>query len=320
MNKHPAWAYSITGLMLLITIIIALFVGASSFSFSTGIHALTSGQPATVLNTLLTIRLSRIVAALISGALLSVAGALFQSALRNPIADPSILGISAGADLFMLLGGILLPSLFLTKLIFALIGGLLAFTALIVFQTKVNTYRLVLIGIAINAILVSIKQVFTPSTGSSSAVSLTTTTWATTSILLILGIIALMVALLVAPLSNYLKIGDQQLQTLGLAVNKIKTGLLLLGVCLTCFVTANVGILPFLGIIVPHLSRSIVGNDYRQVIPFSIIAGALIMLIADTIGRTVVVPAEIPAAALLTIVGGPYLIYILTRKGAYHEN
>ncbi|BAP86256.1 iron ABC transporter permease protein [Paucilactobacillus hokkaidonensis JCM 18461] len=320
MNKHPILAYITTGLLLIITIIIALFVGASGFSMSTGLHALVTGHPATVLNTMLTIRLPRIVAALISGALLSVAGAFFQSALRNPIADPSILGISAGADLLMLLGGILFPAFFFTKLIFALIGGLIAFGILIIFQTKVNPYRLVLIGIAINAVLVSLKQIFTPTTGSSTSVSLSTITWSTTTILLVLGIIGLMIALIVAPLTNYLKIGDQQLKALGLAVNKVKTGLLLLGVYLTCFVTANVGVLPFLGIIVPHLSRSLVGNDYRQVIPFATIAGALLMLIADTIGRTVVIPSEIPAAALLTIIGGPYLIYILTQKGVQHEN
>lgn len=320
MKKHPIWAYLITSLLLIVTIIIAMFVGSSGFSLTTGVHSLFSGQPATVANTILTIRLPRIVAALISGAMLSVAGAFFQSALRNPIADPSILGISAGADLFMLLGGILLPTFFLTKLIFALIGGLIAFIILIVFQNKVNPYHLVLIGIAINAVLVSLKQIFTPITGSSSAALLSTITWSSTVILLILGIVGLMVALLVSPLANYLKIGDQQLQTLGLAVSKIKTGLLLLGVCLTCFVTANVGILPFLGIIIPHLSRTLVGNDYRQVIPFASIVGALLMLITDTIGRTVVMPSEIPATALLTIIGGPYLIYILTRKGVHHEN
>lgn len=320
MTKHPVLVYTVTGLLLIIMIVIALFVGASNFSLATGIHALISGQPAIVLNTLLTIRLPRIVAALISGALLSVAGALFQSALRNPIADPSILGVSAGADLLMLLGGILLPAFFGTKLIFALIGGVIAFVGLIIFQSKVNTYQLVLIGIVINAILVSLKQVFTPATGSSTAVSLATITWSSTTVLLLGGLAGLMIALLVAPLANYLKIGDQQLQTLGLAVNKLKTGLLLLGVCLTCLVTANVGVLPFLGIIVPHLSRSLVGNDYRQVVPFSIIAGALLMLVADTIGRTIVVPSEIPAAALLTIVGGPYLIYILTHKGVPHGN
>ncbi|MFC6171337.1 FecCD family ABC transporter permease [Loigolactobacillus jiayinensis] len=307
MKKHPVWAYSSLLVALLVLITLALTQGATKVTLT----ALDAGQ----FNTLFNIRLPRIIAALISGAMLAVAGDFFQAALRNAIADPSILGISAGASLFQLIGGLLLPTLLFNKFIFALLGGLVAFLLLILFQKKMDPYRLILIGVALNAMFSGIQQIFTPTTSSSSAVSFATSTWSTVLFLVVLGIIGLMLALVIAPWANYLKIGDAQLKTLGLSVTGVRWSLLLLAVFLTSTVTASVGILPFIGIIVPHVSRYFVGHDYRQVVPFSVLAGAFLLLLSDTIGRLIVMPNEITAATILAVIGGPFLIFILARQG-----
>ncbi|MBW4803187.1 FecCD family ABC transporter permease [Loigolactobacillus coryniformis] len=307
MNKHPVWTYSILLVALMALVAFALLQGATTVSLS---HL--AGQQ---FNTLFNIRLPRIIAALVSGAMLAVAGAFFQAALRNAIADPSILGIAAGANLFQLLGGLLLPALLFNKFIFALLGGLVAFLLLLQFQKQMDPYRLILIGVALNAMFVGIQQIFTPTTGSSTTTTFATSTWTTTLFLVILGIIGLMLALLLAPWANYLKIGDAQLKTLGVGVTWVRLILLLLAVYLTSTVTASVGVLPFIGIIVPHISRYFVGHDYRQVVPFSVLAGAFLLLLSDTIGRLIVIPNEITAATILAVIGGPFLIFILVRQG-----
>ncbi|MFD1319307.1 FecCD family ABC transporter permease [Loigolactobacillus zhaoyuanensis] len=306
MAKHPVWAYLVLLIALLILLVSAFLQGASTIS----ITSLDAGQ----FNTLFNIRLPRIVAALVSGAMLAVAGAFFQAALRNAIADPSILGISAGASLFQLIGGLLLPALLFNKFIFALIGGGVAFLLLMQFQKQMDPYRLILIGVALNAMFVGIQQIFLP-TATTTAVSFATSTWSTVLFLVILGIIGLMLALWLAPWANYLKIGDAQLKTLGVSVVWVRLALLLVAVYLTSTVTASVGVLPFIGIIVPHVSRYFVGHDYRQVIPFSVLAGAFLLLLSDTVGRLLVIPNEITAATILAVIGGPFLIFILARQG-----
>lgn len=313
MHKHPVWAYSILLIALVSLVAFALLQGATAVSLA---H-LDDQQ----FNTLFNIRLPRIVAALVSGAMLAVAGAFFQAALRNAIADPSILGISAGASLFQLLGGLLLPALLFNKFIFALLGGLVAFLLLLQFQRQMDPYRLILIGVALNAMFVGIQQIFTPPTTSSAGSTFATSTWTTTLFLVVLGIVGLMLALLLAPWANYLKIGDAQLQTLGVAVTWVRLALLLLAVYLTSTVTASVGVLPFIGIIVPHVSRYFVGHDYRQVIPFTVLAGAFLLLLSDTVGRLIVLPNEITAATILAVIGGPFLIAILAQqRGQVHAS
>lgn len=285
MNKHPVWTYSILLMALMALVAFALLQGATTVSLS---HL--AGQQ---FNTLFNIRLPRIIAALVSGAMLAV----------------------AGANLFQLLGGLLLPALLFNKFIFALLGGLVAFLLLLQFQKQMDPYRLILIGVALNAMFVGIQQIFTPTTGSSTTTTFATSTWTTTLFLVILGIIGLMLALLLAPWANYLKIGDAQLKTLGVGVTWVRLILLLLAVYLTSTVTASVGVLPFIGIIVPHISRYFVGHDYRQVVPFSVLAGAFLLLLSDTIGRLIVIPNEITAATILAVIGGPFLIFILVRQG-----
>jgi iron complex transport system permease protein len=265
----------------------------------------------------MTIRLPRIVAALVSGAALSVGGALFQATLRNSIADPSILGISAGADLAILLAGFVAPHMLLTNFVAAVIGGGVSLVLLVGLRGQ-NPYQLILIGVALNAMFVGIKALFVAPGTVLSAQSFATITWAQTLVLAICGVLGLLVAMMIAPWANYLKIGDAQLATIGLPLPWLKRCLLLVAVYLTSTVTAYVGVLPFIGIIVPHLSRWCVGHDYREVIPFATMLGALVLLVIDTFGRVITVPNEIAAATLLAVVGGPALILILSRKGIYN--
>ena len=293
-------AYLILTLLLAITIAWALTSGASSRGLAD-------------LNILFNIRLPRIISALLGGAALAVSGAFFQAALRNPIAEPALLGISSAAKLFALIGGVLLPALFSAKIIAAILGGCLAFLALASLQKNIDPYRLILVGVALNAVFTALGNLLNPN---QNAFSLATSTWTTTLFLAVITLLGLAVALVISPFANYLKVGDRQLQTLGLSPKQLRISLLLLAASST----ACIGILAFIGIIVPHHARFLLGHDYRQLVPFCALGGAELLLLTDTIGRLVIAPNEISANIILAIIGGPFLIYILLgRKTDAHS-
>lgn len=320
MQKKATLSYAILIVCLLLVFCWAFIVGPSHQDVVQTWHVLISAHHTTYFNTLINIRLPRISATIISGAMLAIAGAFFQATLRNSIADPSILGISAGADLFVLLGGFILPGVIFENFIFAFLGGLVALFLLTKLHLKSDPYQIILIGVALNTMFVGIKALFTQPGIQSTTNSFSTITWSTTVPLTIFGIIGLIMAIIFSPWANYLKIGDTQLTTLGLPVTVIRFTLLSLSVYLTSCVTASAGIVPFIGIIVPHISRWAVGRDYREIIPFSILLGATLLLLIDTIGRTIIMPREISTATLLAIIGGPALIFILAKRGIYNGN
>lgn len=297
-------AYLILTLLLAITIAWALTSGASSRGLDD-------------LNILFNIRLPRIISALLGGAALAVSGAFFQAALRNPIAEPALLGISSAANLFALIGGLLLPALFSAKIIAAILGGCLAFLTLASLQKNLDPYRLILVGVALNAVFTALGNLLNPN---QNAFSLATSTWTTTLFLAVITLLGLAVALVISPFANYLKVGDRQLQTLGLSPKQLRISLLSLATLLAASSTACIGILAFIGIIVPHHARFLLGHDYRQLVPFCALGGAELLLLTDTIGRLVIAPNEISANIILAIIGGPFLIYILLgRKKDAHS-
>lgn len=283
-------------------ILCLLLVGTIYFALTTGASGLNS------YNLIFNIRLPRIISALLAGGGLAVSGAFFQAALRNPIAEPSLLGVSSAANLFALVGGLLLPNFFTAKLLLAVLGGCLAFLALSSFQKNLDPYRLILVGVALNAVFVALGDLLNPN---QNANSLATSTWTTTLFLAVLVIVSLILAILLSPWANYLKISDQQLQNLGLSPRLLRLSLLSVATLIAATATASVGILAFIGIIVPHHARFLLGHDYRDLIVFCALGGGELLLLTDTIGRLIIAPHEIPANILLAIIGGPFLIYIL---------
>lgn len=300
--------YSVLAILMVITLLFALTHGASQVSFN---HLTASN-----LNILFNIRLPRIFSALIAGSALSVSGALFQASLRNPIADPGIMGVNSAACLFQSLAMLILPGIFFTKIIFAIIGGLGAFFLLLFFQKQMNPYRLIIVGVALDAVFAGINQILS----AKSALSLATATWTSTFYLAVLGIIGLIFALIFAQWGNYLKVNDLHLKSLGLSPQKMRIILMLIATLLASVVSATIGMLAFIGIIVPQIGRQLIGHDYRELLPFSVFAGSWLLLFVDTLGRTINPPNEIAANVLLAIIGGPFMILILykTSRGERH--
>ena len=253
------------------------------------------------------LRLPRLLAALIGGAAVGVSGLLLQVALRNVVADPGIIGVSASANFFALAFGILFPSFYLGKIIAAFVGDGLTIVLLFYFSQKISPDRLILVGLGLNAAFSALEEV----TGQN-GMSLATSNWTSSLTLVFLAVPLLAAATILAPSLTYLKFSDSKLKSWGLEAGKLRLGLLAIAAFLAAAATASLGPVSFLGILAPQLAHLLDSKGKNQ-LSLTLLAGSAILAAADTIGRLAL--DDLSATLLLAIVGGPVLIYLLIREG-----
>lgn len=268
------------------------------------------------------LRFPRIIIALFAGATLSVSGVLLQAVMRNPLAEPGIIGVSAGAGFFTMVMLFIFPSLFFYAPLFAFLGGAISFILVYLFSWKsgLNPLRMILIGVAINALFTGLSQVLASggnsllSSVSTNTSTLSMKTWSDVETILIYGSVGLILAFVFYKYANHLGMQDRTLRSLGFNVNLARFIISLIAVLLASVTTAIAGMFTFVGLLIPHIGRVLVGTDHKYLIPFSALLGAFLILVADTIGRTVIAPVEIPASIIMVIIGGPFLIFVLRRR------
>lgn len=269
------------------------------------------------------LRLPRIVIALFAGAALSVSGVLLQAVMKNPLADPGIIGVSSGAGFVSILMVSFFPTLFFYMPLFSFIGGAFAFYLVYTFSWKsgLNPLRMILVGVAINAVFTSLGQVFNfrGSYMVTSVNPVTTSTlfmknWNDVEVMVVYGSIGLVLAFLLYAWCNYLALEDKTAKNLGININRIRLFVSIVAVLLASIATAVAGMFAFIGLLIPHIGRLLVGTDHRMLIPFSALSGAMLTLTADTLGRVIIAPNEIPASILLAVIGGPFLIFLLRKS------
>lgn len=275
------------------------------------------------------LRFPRIIISLLAGAALAVSGVLLQAVMRNPLAEPGIIGVSSGAGFFTLLMISFFPTLFFYTPLFAFLGGALAFLLVYMFSWKsgLNPLRMILIGVAINAVFTGLSELLSAQGASSmmSSISvtsstLTMTTWNDVEVMVLYGSIGLILAFLLYAWCNHLALKDQTLKNLGFRVNRARFIISVVAVLLASIATAIAGMFTFVGLLIPHIGRTLVGTDHKVLIPFSTLAGALLILTADTLGRTIMAPIEIPASIIMAIIGGPFLIFLLRKSDRIYGN
>lgn len=269
------------------------------------------------------LRFPRIMIAMFAGAALAVSGVLLQAVMRNPLAEPGIIGVSSGAGFFTLLVLTFFPTLFFYTPLFAFVGGAIAFLLVysLSWKSGLNPLRMILIGVAINAVFSGFSHLLQGFNASSMASSISVTqstltmkTWADVKILVIYGSIGLLLSFLLFAWANHLSLSDETLYNLGFPVNRARFYISVVAVLLASIATAIAGMFTFVGLLIPHIGRTLVGSDHKYLIPFSMLAGALLILLADTIGRTVLAPIEVPASIIMAIIGGPFLIFLLRKS------
>ncbi len=269
------------------------------------------------------LRFPRIIIALFAGSALAVSGVLLQAVMRNPLAEPGIIGVSSGSGFFTLLVLTFYPTLFFYTPLFAFVGGAIAFLLVysLSWKSGLNPLRMILIGVAINAVFTGFSELLQAKNPSSmmSSVSvtqstLTMKTWTDVQVIVLYGSIGLILSFFLFAWANHLSLSDETLHNLGFRVNRARFILAVVAVLLASIATAVAGMFTFVGLLVPHIGRSLVGSDHKLLIPFSTLAGALLILTADTIGRTIIAPVEIPASIIMAIIGGPFLIFLLRKS------
>jgi iron complex transport system permease protein len=340
MLKQNKLFFPLLAALLIVVLLMAIAFGAVSITipemYSSVKHFFAGQKPANIHEAVfIQLRLPRVLLCAITGAILAVSGVLMQGLFRNPIVEPGLAGTSAGAafgaSLVFVLGAKLSPALksFTGPLLvplFAFAGGLLA--TYIVYSLAKNTSRvsimsLLLIGIAVNAVGLSGTGFMSyiardPQARSITFWNLGTFSGASWMQVYIVGAVAALIFILSLQYSkqlNALLLGEEEAGYLGVDTERLKRRIMLLNTAMVSVATAFVGVISFMGLIVPHVLRLLIGSDNKKLLPASIFAGALLLTVADMGARLLLAPAEIPIGILTSLVGAPVFIILLKNTG-----
>lgn len=299
-------AFSIEFSLLLFAVVLSLLAGPSG----------PLGGEGYTREIIVSLRAPRTLMALLVGGSLALAGVLMQALFRNPLADPYILGTSSGSALFAVLAA---PSPF--EPLLAFVGGVTTTMMVYAIAWKERTETLLLVGIAMGSLLGSLLSLllFTRFSSLSSMLfwlfgGLSLSDWDRTYLL---ALALFLSVLLVLPFSmelDSLLLGEEKSLHLGVDVRRLRLYMLTIACVITSLSVAVTGIIGFVGLMVPHLCRRIVGPKHRVLVPFSTIAGGAFLLLADVAARLLLVPNELPIGVITSLCGAPFFIYLVWRQ------
>ncbi len=324
LRRRPAFWAAVLATLLVAAALLASVLGAARVAIVEMPRAL--ADPAHPAHGILwTVRLPRIAVGILVGGALGVSGALLQAVVRNPIADPGILGVTAGAGLGGLLAICLWPASPALVPLLAFVGGLGAIAALLTAAwgggRSTGPLRIVLSGVAIQAILFSLIALVTfffadraPAFVSFTIGSLNGLGWDDAALVLGPVVVGSVLALASTRALNLLLLDDDSAAGVGLSVRRSRIAASCLAALLTAAAASVAGLVGFVGLVVPNWVRVLVGPDHRVLLPLCLLGGAALLVLADTAARTIAAPLELPVGALLALVGGPYFLFVLWRK------
>ncbi|WP_040760230.1 FecCD family ABC transporter permease [Sporosarcina newyorkensis] len=311
-------------LLLLIVFLLAMKLGAAHTSWRDVWLSFTGSKQQSAL-ILKEIRMPREIGALAVGAALAVSGAIMQGMTRNPLADPGLLGLTAGANAALAITLALVPAvnyfgIMIACFIGSAVGALLVFGIASAKRGGFAPIRLVLAGAAVSTFLFAIAEGVGLYFKISKDVSMWTaggligTAWGQLQVIVPVILAGIFIAILLSRQLTLLSLNEEVAIGLGQNTFKVKVILFLIIILLAGAAVALVGNLVFVGLMIPHIVRAFVGTDYRFIIPVSVVIGGSFMLLADILSRTLQAPFETPVAALIAIIGLPFFL-VIVRKG-----
>jgi iron complex transport system permease protein len=329
LRKRLQWKLILLALVIAlgITIIAATAIGPVEIPFAVVISTIAGlgPTPSPVERTIvLDIRLPRIILGILVGAALGVAGTAMQGLFKNPMADPYIIGISSGAALGASIAIVTFSSSFYALLLMAFVMATL--TVFIVYSIasiggKVPVATLLLAGIAVGTFMSALTSFIMYTSGENLhgivfwlMGGLWGRSWIHVFIILPWVILGSAVIFIFARDLNAMLLGEESAQHLGIEVETVKKILIVSASLITAVAVAVSGIIGFVGLIIPHIMRLLVGSDHRILIPSSALVGGIFLVWADTISRTVISPTEIPVGIITALFGAPFFVYLLRRK------
>lgn len=331
-KKRIALILMILGIVLLVGgIAVSISLGAKNIDLQTIISSIFSDGNDVNTKIIRDVRLPRALAAVLVGGFLAVSGAIMQGITRNPIAEPSVMGITQGATFMIAIALVLQrinPNLVLgsfSRMIFAFLGA--SISGLFVYFIssrgirKVDPVKLALAGTAMGTLLISLAMGISMYFNLSQELSfwiaggLTSTKWQGVNLLLIIGGIGLVAAMIMAPKITILSLGEEVAIGLGQRTNLVRFVCLIIVIALTGSSVSVAGNIVFVGIIVPQIVRGIIGADYKYIIPLSMVFGSVLLVYSDIMARMINQPYETPIGSLTALLGVPIFIYLVRKEG-----
>ena len=294
-KKKAIGAFAVTGLLLIATILFSINTGSLSISGAN-------------IDIIMDLRIPRILISIVGGAGIAVSGVL------------------AGSSLSAILITGLVPSMYFLTPIFSFIGGVVACFLVYTLSWKdgLSAFRIILVGITINTVFVALIDCAESLMGGNNALASFTESrlsmkgWDDFYMLLTYSVVFVVLGVLLASRCDLLALEDRTVGSLGINVTSLRIKVSAVAVFLAAICTSVLGTVSFLGLLAPYIGRMLVGSGHKTLIPYSMIAGALLMLLADTTGRTIAAPNEISAAVIMAVIGGPCFIVLLRRaSGSY---
>lgn len=276
------------------------------------------------------VRIPRVLLAALVGASLAGAGAIYQSLFRNPLADPYILGVSSGAGLGAMIA--LTCTAGVTGLRYGLVpaaafAGALATMTLVTrlasWRGRLDTTSLLLAGVAISYTLSALTSFIMVFAREQMAVvvfwmmgGLGSASWPYVAMVAPMALAGMAAVLMMTRELNLMLLGDERAGQLGVPVARFKLIALAVASLLTAAAVAVAGLIGFVGLMVPHMVRLVLGPDHRRLVPASLLVGAIVLVLADLAARTVIAPVEIPVGVVTALLGGPFFVWLLVRGGS----
>lgn len=329
-------SYNITvivflAILLVIGVLMSISIGSTKIPLPAIISAIKRGDTTSNIYRIISfVRIPRTLAAVLAGCALSLSGAILQSVLNNSLASPGIIGVNSGAGLFTVLIAAFFPASLYFTAVAAFIGAMLA--VLLVYFIAQNTgasrMAIVLSGVAVSSFIGAMTDsvlTLKPDTaisrtafliGGFSGITMDRVSFAGWFI-----IAGAVIALILSYDMNVLALGDESAKSLGLNVVRLRFILLILAAILAGSAVSYAGLLGFVGLIVPHVSRLLVGYDNRVLLPVSVLLGSIFTLLCDLLARVIFVPYEIPVGIIMSFLGGPFFIYLLIKdkRGQFYD-
>lgn len=335
MNRHGrgynTTVIALLAILLLIGVFLSISIGSSRIPLSEIISAMREGDITSKTYRIISfVRIPRTLAAILAGCALSAAGAILQSVLNNSLASPSIIGVNSGAGLFTVLSAAFFSASVFHTTVASFIGALLVVLLVYFIAKKTGASRMaiVLSGVAVSSFIGAMTDtvlILKPDTaieriafliGGFSGITMDRLSFAGCFI-----VFALVIAVFLGYDINVLALGDESAKSLGLNVVRTRFIFLILAALLAGSAISFAGLLGFVGLIVPHVSRFLVGYDNRILLPVSALLGSIFTLVCDLLARVIFAPFEVPVGIIMSFLGGPFFIFLLMkgRRGQLYD-
>jgi len=327
-NRHTARSYWVAVLALAGAVVLSILVGSVQLSWQDLIQAFQTGNLTTAGKILFSLRLPRTVLIAMVGAALAGSGTAYQGLFRNPLADPYLIGVASGAGLgavaamsidwpYTTLGLLAVP-------LAAFASGMLTVAAVYALARVGKTLpasNLILAGVAISSFATALTSFLMLRASGELRRALawllggaTMSGWQPVLALLPYWVVGLGILLTMGHALNVLQFGDEQAQQLGLPVARVRRLIIVAASLTTAAAVSFAGIIGFVGLIIPHTLRLLIGPDYRRLLPLSLIGGAALLLFADILARILIAPQELPVGVVTALAGAPFFLWILRRS------